>query len=87
MIHNIYSVRDNIAEAFIGGFESVNDGTAVRAFKAACNDENQLGKSAEDYTLYKVANFDDETGEYWNDKHKLQDGKKKTKPPETVITI
>lgn len=87
MIHNIYSVRDNIAEQFMGGFESVNDGTAIRAFKDACNDENQLEKNATDYTLYKVAKFDDGTGEYWNDKHKLQDGKKKVHPPETVVTI
>lgn len=87
MIHNIYSVRDNIAEQFMGGFESVNDGTAIRTFKDACNDENQLGKNVKDYTLFKVAKFDDESGEYWNDKHKLQDGKRNTKPPETMVTI
>ena len=55
MIHNIYSVRDNIAEQFMGGFESVNDGTAIRAFKDACNDEKQLGKNAKDYTLFKTS--------------------------------
>lgn len=87
MIHNIYSVRDNIAEQFMGGFESVNDGTAVRAFKDACNDENQLGKNAKDYTLFKIATFDDESGEYWNDKHKLQDGKSKAKPPVNLEVI
>lgn len=87
MIHNIYSVRDNVAEQFFGGFESVNDGTAIRAFKEACNDENRLGMSAKDYTLFKVAKFDDETGEYWNDKHKLQDGKRDKKPPESMVVI
>ena len=50
MIHNIYSVRDNVAEQFFGGFESVNDNTAIRAFKEACNDENRLGMNATDYT-------------------------------------
>ena len=87
MIHNIYSVRDNVAEQFMGGFESVNDGTATRAFKDACNDENQLGKNAKDYTLFKVATFDDESGEYWNDKRKLQDGKSKAKTPTNLEVI
>lgn len=87
MIHNIYSVRDNVAEQFMGSFENVNDNTAIRAFKDACNDNEQLGKNANDYTLYKVAKFDDETGEFWNDKHKLQDGKRNAKPPETVVTM
>ena len=87
MIHNIYSVRDNVAEQFMGNFESVNDSTAVRGFKDACNDDKQLGKNATDYTLYKIAKFDDESGEFWNDKHKLQDGKKKAQPPQTVVTL
>ena len=87
MMHNIYSVYDNIGEQFMGTFESVNDGTAIRVFKDACNDENQLARNAKDYTLFKVAKFDDETGEYWNEKHKLQDGKRDAKPPKTVVTI
>ena len=51
------------------------------------NAKKEEARNAKDYTLFKVAKFDDESGEYWNDKHKLQDGKRNAKPPETVVTI
>lgn len=75
MVHNIYSVYDKVADAFMGNFESQNDATAIRAFKNACDSDGQIGQNPKDYVLYKLALFDEHNGTFEQCINKLQDGK------------
>lgn len=63
MKHGIYSIRDNCAAAFIPPFFLPNDDMAIRAFSNSCNDqEHMFCRNSEDYSLYYLGDFDDETG-------------------------
>lgn len=71
---NMYSVYDRVAEKFMGMFESINDGTATRAFCAACK-TGQMAQEPEDYVLYKIGQFDEDEGFFVNAQKKISDGK------------
>jgi len=59
----ICSVRDITADVFSAPFTSANTLTATRDFAHACADPNsQLFKNPEDFQLYLVGEFDDDTG-------------------------
>ena len=63
MILGIFSVRDAKADCFTRPFVDHNDQTALRAWLQACRDpDTQFNKHPEDFTLYQVASFDDQTG-------------------------
>lgn len=64
MIKGMYRVYDSCA-AFYGPIMSFNnDNEAMRDFTAACvNEQTQLSKFPEHYTLVFVGNEDDSTGE------------------------
>ena len=65
MIHEIYSVRDAAAEAYLPPFAMQTLGAAIRAFTDTCNDPNSnLNNHPEDYTLFRLGIFDDRTGLY-----------------------
>lgn len=70
----MFSVYDRVAEKFMGMFESINDGTATRAFYAACKD-GQMAQAPEDYQLYKIGQFDEDKGTFANTLRKICDGK------------
>lgn len=60
---NMYSVFDSKAGAYIPPFYLANDGMARRAFADSANDLNHaFCKYAEDYTLFRLGEFDDSTG-------------------------
>lgn len=62
MTSNIYAVRDELI-SFMSPFAERNDDAAIRGFKQACSDPNLLYASqSSDFTLYKVAEFDFDTG-------------------------
>lgn len=59
----MYSIYDKKAEAFTQPFFQATRGLAIRAFTDACNmQDNQFAKHPEDYTLFLIGTFDDETG-------------------------
>lgn len=63
MIHQIFSVRDNVADAFLQPFFSVNTGSAIRSLAEAVNDpQHTFAKHADDYSLWGLGTFDDNTG-------------------------
>lgn len=63
MIHQIFSVRDNVSEAYLQPFFSINTATAIRAVKDAVNDRNhEFYKHSDDYSLWGLGVFDDATG-------------------------
>jgi len=59
----IYSVLDNKAQAFLAPFFMSNDAVALRAFADAANDPtHQFFKNPNDYCLYRIGAFFDDTG-------------------------
>lgn len=63
MIKFVCSVFDVKAAAFSNPFYSVNPAVAIRDFRTACSDPaSGLSANPEDYNLYQVATFDDESG-------------------------
>lgn len=60
---SIYSVMDNKLSAFMTPFFSHNDETAKRSILVALSHpESAIAVSPEDYDLYKLGVFDDESG-------------------------
>lgn len=63
MIKNLYSVYDSKSATFCNPFTEQNDQTATRSFAFAANDlDNDIGRYPSDYTLFRVASFNFETG-------------------------
>lgn len=61
MLKFMFTIYDSKAEAYHQPFFETTDATAVRAIKEAMRN-SILGKYPEDYTLYRLATFDDEEG-------------------------
>lgn len=59
-----FSIRDVKAEGFNTPFFQSTFGLAERAFKEAANDpQSQISKNKEDFSLYHVGEFNQQTGE------------------------
>jgi hypothetical protein len=68
MIINLYAVFDLKARAYMQAFQSQNDHMAIRGFSEACfNPEVPFSKYPKDYSLYKVGEYDDQTGTFKNE--------------------
>lgn len=60
MLHKIYSIYDNKAEAFLPPFFMPNDAMAIRAITDCLMDTNhQFHNHAHDYVLYGLGAFSD----------------------------
>jgi Cys-tRNA synthase (O-phospho-L-seryl-tRNA:Cys-tRNA synthase) len=60
-----YSVLDHTAQVFLNTLVFTNDGDAIRWFTTVVNDpkeETNISKYPEQFTLYRLADFDDKTG-------------------------
>lgn len=62
MKYNVYSIRDNLTGFLTPTFD-VNDASAVRNFQHAMrNPQSLLNSHAQDYDLYRIGVFDQDTG-------------------------
>ena len=78
MKKQFYGIYDRIAEKYTFVFESENGKTATRLFQnEQMRDGSILKESPEDFKLWHLSEFDDETGEFKNNLFKLADGKPK----------
>ena len=61
---NVYSIFDSAAQAFVQPFFMQQDGLAIRAFQDNVNskEENNISKHPEQFTLFKLAEFNDQNG-------------------------
>lgn len=76
MIHAYYGIWDNVAKCYAWVGESKNDATFARMCNVMGKDEKTfIGQSQQDYTGFKLADFDDETGTFQNNKEKVWEGK------------
>ena len=59
----LYSVFDKAVKAYMTPFFARARGEAIRSFGDAANDEkHQFGKHANDFVLYYIGEFDDQSG-------------------------
>lgn len=73
----IYAAYDQAAQSFGAPFYLQSDGLAVRSFISEINraaEDNMLYKHNKDFTLYRLGDFDEQTGEFTNVKKALIDG-------------
>lgn len=76
MKSNYYGVWDEVAKSYAWVGESKNDATFARMCNVMEKDEKTfIGQAPGDYAGFKLAEFDDETGEFTNDKKKVWEGK------------
>lgn len=60
----MYTVWDSKADAYIQPFFSVNNAVAIRSFQSACQDQaHDFHRHAADYTLFRLAKFNQATGD------------------------
>lgn len=65
MIHSVFSIYDEKAEAFLPPFILPKTEMAQRVFGDCINSaDHQFSKHPSDYTLFHMGNFDDEKGEF-----------------------
>jgi hypothetical protein len=66
---NVYSIFDSAAKAYTNPFFMHNDGLAIRAFSDNVNSEqeNNIAKHPDQFTLFRIGEFDDSTGEIKTD--------------------
>ena len=66
MILNVYSVFDSKLASFGRPWYELTDASAIRVFSDAVNDtqnpNNQWNRHPEDFSLYRLGQFDDENG-------------------------
>jgi len=65
MKHNIFTVYDSKAKAYLTPFFMHEDGMAERVFSDCINDTaHQFGKHPEDYTLFKIGSWSDDKAKF-----------------------
>ena len=90
MRNQIFTIYDVKAKAYITPFVLPNDGMAIRTFQTCANDLNHaFGQHPEDYVLYRIGEFDSDTGELINDKSPelIIKAIETLKPRETTLDI
>lgn len=69
---SIYSIYDSAVMAYTNPFVMQTDAQAIRAFADNVNDEkSQMNKHPEQFTLFRIARFDDSKGIVENDSKAL----------------
>ena len=76
MIHEYYGIYDRVAKCYAWVGESKNNETFARMCEVMAKDKTTfIGQSPQDYTGYKLATFEDETGMFQNVNDKAWEGK------------
>lgn len=76
MEHLYYGIYDSVARCYAWVGESKNNGTFARMCSTMAKDEKTfIGQAPGDYVGYRLASFNDETGEFYNGKEKVWEGK------------
>lgn len=80
---NIYTIYDDAAQAYNTPFFMHNDGLAIRAFQDNVNsaEENNISKHPEQFSLFKLGEYDDKTGLVQSDNPKFLAGGLEMKNP------
>lgn len=74
----VVAVRDRAIDAFGRPFFVPTTGAAIRSFQDEMNrhaEDNAMAKHPEDYDLFQLGTWNEETGEFHNDRKQLAVGK------------
>lgn len=72
---NVYGIYDQCAMCYITTFNERDDKVAERNFKIALMDEhNIMSKTPSDYRLVRLAKFDENNGNFEEQKENIYDG-------------
>lgn len=67
MMQKIFTVYDSKLEAYMQPFFMSSKGQAIRAFTDTVNDPStQFNKHPEDFTLFEIGEYDDQSGKVQN---------------------
>jgi hypothetical protein len=67
MIKQMYALLDHTAQIFLNPLVFTNDGDAIRWFTTVVNnsdEKNNISKYPEQFTLFRLADYDEKTGCY-----------------------
>jgi hypothetical protein len=86
MKKQMYALLDHTAQVFLNPLTFTNEGDAIRWFTTIVNDDKQesnINKYPESFTLYRLQDYDDKTGENTpRENEEVQIGSK----PKQIIT-
>jgi len=68
MFLNLYTIYDTVSEVFNKPFADINDASAIRAFSESVKDQAHKN----DYVIYHIGGFDDNSGQITADKAPLK---------------
>lgn len=75
MKYNMFSIYDEKAKAYLPPFILPEVGMAIRTFSDCINSrDHQFSKHPKDYTLFKIANFNDDNGHIDQQKEPIGNG-------------
>lgn len=64
---NVYTIYDSKVKAYMQPFMAQTNGQALRMFADTVQDDKTvINKHPEDYTLFALGSYDDQTGKYEN---------------------
>ena len=67
MISQLFAIKDAAVDAYGPPFNSPTIGIATRSFTDAVNEpQNQMNKHPEDFALFHLGHYDDQTGKVTN---------------------
>lgn len=67
MVLRVFAVYDSKTEAYLQPFFMQTKGSAIRAWMDVVNDTStQFHKHPTDFTLFEIAEYDDQTGKFTN---------------------
>lgn len=77
MVHSYFAIYDRAAKSYVHIFESANNATAGRFFETlAKSKETFVGVKPDDFVLYNIALFNDESGIFTSlEPEKIMEGK------------
>ena len=89
MIKKTYALLDHTAGTFLNSLTFINDGDAIRWFGTIVNGEEKTNISMhpEQFTLFRLADFDDVTGTYQGRDKELTETRDRANGTETVLTM
>lgn len=58
----MYAVKDKKAEAYLQPMSTATDGVAIRMIQGAMEQDNNLSKHPEDFSLWHIGYYDELTG-------------------------
>ena len=86
MIKQMYAILDHTSQVFLNPLSFINDGDAIRWFTTVVNNSeeaNNINKYPEQFTLFRLADWDDKTGAY---KARQNEADKISLMPKQLIT-